>query len=570
MEFLLNPAQNVHLPKSPVASLLFALLVLMRKNQLSDSASETMMLFFNMVLLATNETYSFPSSACTFDAWCNSSVFCHDGIREYANCPTCHSMHPYNTEQEKQALHRQVTCFGKGLLPNAQPCMTDILKTNQYGTILPIRSFFYNSVIQTLKSFLMRETFVNDIKKWKSRRTVTGKLIDIYDGLVWKDFKVKKDDPKAFVDESDFNLLFTLNCDWFQGYKDSYSVGAVYMTIQNQPREVRNLRSNTILVCLINGPNEPSTFEMNNYLKPLVDDLLVLMNGIDMKTRNNGVQKVKAALSLCIMDLPAQKKVAGFTSFSSFHACHKCKKRFGELSGTGNHARDFTDFDDEDWVRRTCDEHREEAQVWRQAANKARRKELEDKNGTRWSVLLDLPYFDPIRHVAIDVMHNLLLGLTKKMVVCWTSKYVVNGVAKPPIFTKQVLQEMQKVLETKFLLPPSHAISSIARKMTVGNGFSNMKADEWATWLLVLSPYLLDGKLSPRQYKNWMLFVSAARVLLSPCLSVAELDEAHSNLQKFLKSIVPDYGDKTLITANCHYAMHVKETILDYSAAPNH
>ncbi|OBZ81610.1 hypothetical protein A0J61_10337 [Choanephora cucurbitarum] len=32
MEYLLNPAQNVHLPKSPVASLLFALLVLMRKN----------------------------------------------------------------------------------------------------------------------------------------------------------------------------------------------------------------------------------------------------------------------------------------------------------------------------------------------------------------------------------------------------------------------------------------------------------------------------------------------------------------------------------------------------------
>ena len=271
-----------------------------------------------------------------------------------------------------------------------------------------------------------------------------------------------------------------------------------------------------------------------------------------------------------MMDLPAQKKVAGFTSFHSKYPCHKCKKKFDEIPGTKNHARDFNDFDDENWIKRTCEEHRAQAKIWRMAPIKARRGDLEKENGTRWSVLLKLPYFNPIRHVGVDVMHNLLLGITKKMAVCWTSNFKVNGVVVEAVLGSDKLHAMQKSPEKGFLLPPSHATSSIARRLTIGSGFSNFKADEWATWLLVLSPYLLVDKLDTPKYDHWMLFVSAARVLLSPSLSVAELDEAHLKLKTFLASIVPLYGDKTLITANCHYAMHIRETILDYSASPNH
>ena len=39
-----------------------------------------------------------------------------------------------------------------------------------------------------------------------------------------------------------------------------------------------------------------------------------------------------------------------------------------------------------------------------------RQQELE---GCRYSVLLDLPYFDPVRMTIIDPMHNLYLGTAK-------------------------------------------------------------------------------------------------------------------------------------------------------------
>ena len=44
---------------------------------------------------------------------------------------------------------------------------------------------------------------------------------------------------------------------------------------------------------------------------------------------------------------------------------------------------------------------------------------MECKFGCRYSVLLDLPYFDPIRMHVIDPMHNLFLGSGKHMMAIW-------------------------------------------------------------------------------------------------------------------------------------------------------
>ncbi|KAI8326765.1 hypothetical protein EDC96DRAFT_581302 [Choanephora cucurbitarum] len=454
MQFLLNPLGNIHLPITRVAILLFALLVLMRKNQLADAASETMMKFFNLVL--------------------HSLVYYHDGIQEFADCTSCHIIHPYTTASQKEKMQNQLTCFGKGILPSSPTCMEDLFKTNQYGTLAPVRSVFCNSVISTLRNFFMRDTFVDDIKKWKTRITITGKLVDIYDGLVRNEFKTSANSPEAFVEESDYNLLFTLNCDWFQSYKDSYSVEAIYMTIQNLPRETRtkHIRDEQLSKAIIR--RTPSADEWCYHEYP--------------EQWNPNWQ----GYSLFMHDGPSgSKKVAGFTSFNSKHPFHKCKEEFDEIPGSKNHAWDFNDFEDSTWVRRTCEEHRAQAKIWRLAAVKARRKEMEAKNDTRWSGLLKLPYFDPIRHVDVDV----------------------NGAIVEAVLGNDELRSMQKSLEEGMLLPPSHATSSIARKLTIGSGFSNFEADEWATWLLVLSPILLVDKLDNQKFSHWMLFVSAAHVL---------------------------------------------------------
>ncbi|OBZ80176.1 hypothetical protein A0J61_11775, partial [Choanephora cucurbitarum] len=323
--------RSKYLPSTPIASSLFAMVLLLRKNQLSDLSCETVMAFCNMVLCLTEEDFRFPKSVATYDTWCELAQFASASIKQYASCTTCHAIHPFDTAEEKQTIQQQPKCLDEGLFLNSPACQTSLLARNQYGTLAPVRTFFSNSLINTLKTFFMRDEFADRIQQWKQRQVLPDTLSDIYDGDVWKTFKLKKTDTQPFVLENDYNLLLTLNCDWFQAYKDSYSIGVIYLTVQNLPREVGNLRANTILVCLINGPKEPMTHEMNHYLRPLVKELLVLMNGVKMDTKKHGTQTVKAALSLCMMDLPAQRKVAGFTSFNSLNACHKCKKQFASI-----------------------------------------------------------------------------------------------------------------------------------------------------------------------------------------------------------------------------------------------
>ena len=44
---------------------------------------------------------------------------------------------------------------------------------------------------------------------------------------------------------------------------------------------------------------------------------------------------------------------------------------------------------------------------------------IERETGVRYTVLLELPYFDPARMCIIDPMHNLFLGTAKKMIELW-------------------------------------------------------------------------------------------------------------------------------------------------------
>ena len=80
------------------------------------------------------------------------------------------------------------------------------------------------------------------------------------------------------------NLLFMLNIDWFQPFeRTQYSIGVIYLVIQNLTRSVRFKPENIIIVSTIPGLKEPSCDDLNPYLDLLVSDLLKLWNGLQMQ-----------------------------------------------------------------------------------------------------------------------------------------------------------------------------------------------------------------------------------------------------------------------------------------------
>ena len=53
-------------------------------------------------------------------------------------------------------------------------------------------------------------------------------------------------------------------------------------------------------------------------------------------------------------------------------------------------------------------------------------RKLESKYDIRYSVLLSLPYFNPVRFTAIDTMHNFYLGTGKHTFKVWLSTNILS------------------------------------------------------------------------------------------------------------------------------------------------
>ena len=249
--------------------------------------------------------------------------------------------------------------------------------------------------------------FLTECENWKKRSVgdqATNSYYDVYDGNIWKDFDAFFQCPN--------NLALQLNVDWFQPFDHlTYSVGAMYITILNLSSTERYKLKNVLLVGLIPGPDEPK-HDINAFLKPIVDDLLELWHrGIVVDLPVTGIATIKCALTCIACDIPAARKVSGFIGHSGCLGCSKCKKEFKSMD-IGK--LDYSGFDRNNWPSRSDQQHRNDVKRILSCTSKTEREKKESELGCRYSLLLDLPYFDPIRMTIIDPMHNLFLGTAKR------------------------------------------------------------------------------------------------------------------------------------------------------------
>ena len=124
---------------------------------------------------------------------------------------------------------------------------------------------------------------------------------------------------------------------------------------------------------------------MNSYLKPVVDELLELWKGTYLSAPGVFVP-IRCALLCVSCDLPATRKVCGFTSFSSLQGCSKCMKKFPcEAFGTKS---DYSGYEKETWVMRTHDVHLQQVSTFDNARTASDHQQNERKYGVRYSELL--------------------------------------------------------------------------------------------------------------------------------------------------------------------------------------
>ena len=243
--------------------------------------------------------------------------------------------------------------------------------------------------------------------------------------------------------------------------------------------------------------------------------------------------------------------MCGFIGHGGRLGCSKCLKRFTGSFGNIN----YSGFDRENWPQGTPESHRAAVKRILKCYTKSKQQEIESSTGYRYTVLLELPYFNSTRMLVIDPMHNPFLGSAKHVLKhIWLEKSIIQ-------------LEMYKVIQDRIdrCVVPSD-MGRIPHKIM--SGFSSFTADQLKNWVVYYSLIVLRGFLTQEELECWRHFVLACRLLLHHEITLEQLSLADALLIQFCKRTERMHGS-SIITPNMHLHCHLKERVLDYGPLQN-
>ncbi|KAG1753658.1 uncharacterized protein EDB91DRAFT_1234096 [Suillus paluster] len=115
-------------------------------------------------------------------------------------------------------------------------------------------------------------------------------------------------------------------------------------------------------------------------------------------------QLVRVVLVAVVCDKPAAHKIGGFASHSHTHFCTSCWINIANKDKPSA-------ITDGAFKVRTNEEHRELGKQYCNLTTASARKNFIKEFATRYMQLSRLPYFNIVKQVIIDPMHNLFLGM---------------------------------------------------------------------------------------------------------------------------------------------------------------
>lgn len=253
---------------------------------------------------------------------------------------------------------------------------------------------------------------------------------------------------------------------------------------------------------------------------------------------------VRAALLCGGSDIPATRKLGGFVGHQAAKGCSKCllnfpTKKFGEKP-------DHSNFNRDEWEKRNNDQHREIAKQYIECNTQTDQQKIERQYRIRYTVLLELPYFDASRMCTIDPMHNR------------TARHVINTWKHLEIIDNKCYDIIQKKVDS-FISPPD--IGRVPFK--IASGFAGFTAEQWKNWTLFFSSFAMKGIIPHQHFNCWHLFVKACFYLCRRSLSNSELCTGDMYLMDFCRSFSQLYGPN-YCTMNMHLHGHLADCIRDY------
>ncbi|CAM8912231.1 unnamed protein product [Rhodiola kirilowii] len=294
-------------------------------------------------------------------------------------------------------------------------------------------SMFYLNIIPRLQRLFMTQSTAEHMSWHASRRDDANKMVHPSDGQSWKYFDSCYPDFSAETR----NVRLGLCSDGFSPFGThgkSYSCWPVMVTPYNLPPWMCMKTRFMWLTILIPGPSNPKK-RIDMYLRPLIDDLIVLWNvGVDTFDASRCQNfRMRAALMWTISDFPAYGMLSGWSTqgklgcpycmedTKTFYLqngrkiCYfDCHRRFlsrdhAYRNNTRNFLKNRREYDNPVPFRTGHDMYnsvRDFPYIWEQGLKDSIDGFGVNHNWTKKSVLWDLPYWVNVklRH-NLDVMH---------------------------------------------------------------------------------------------------------------------------------------------------------------------
>jgi len=248
------------------------------------------------------------------------------------------------------------------------------------------------------------------------------------------------------------------------------------------------------------------------------DSLVLTTDAMPPKSKELGI-----VLKFCVCDAPARSMVKGIKQFSGYYGCDKCVQK-GKYIGRNTYPE--------------CEAKLRTDQSFRMQSNVEHHHHV--------SPFSNLPV-DMITFFPLDFLHQVCLGVMKRLLVCWTAgskKVKLSSAQKLQINSR--LQTFRAIVTTDFNRKP-RSLSELA----------HWKATEFRTFLLY-SGYLIMRKIAKDDIVQHFLCLSVAMsILVSEKLSKStdNREYAHRLLLHFVEKAAALYGPEFLVY-NVHSLTH--------------
>jgi hypothetical protein len=173
---------------------------------------------------------------------------------------------------------------------------------------------------------------------------------------------------------------------------------------------------------------------------------------------------------------------------------------------------------------------------------------------------MNIEQLDLVRGCGYDGMHLLFIGITHKLIANWIHE-CTDPRTKRAVLHQDALDQIAIDMQN-IILPFGFDLPTVAR---VKSGFSEMKSDEWRTFLLCVSPVVLKPYLFGDHWTLWLHFYHANVLMALPTVTKEIVSQIRSHLESFVGLCIKTYGAQ-FISPNIHNSLHIADDILFFGS----